>query len=103
MTVPDSIEWLSTHKDAVQLYSLDNDLLVDNYIGDPGEGWQLCEWICANAPKKPIIAHTTNSNAAIKMEMACKDSGWEYHRIVPYNGNEWIDGVWIRIVSQLLR
>lgn len=55
-----------------------------------GEGWELCEWILAGAPKAPIITHTTNSHAATKKELACPDAGCGFQRVVPCSGFEWI-------------
>ncbi len=101
-TVPESIEWLTQHKERVTLYSLDNDLIVLDFDGDEGEGWELCEWILANAPPTPIITHTTNSPAAAKMALACSDAGRRFHRVVPFNGIEWIAKVWFPAVKTLI-
>jgi len=101
-TVPEAIAWLRRHKDEVTLYSLDNDLIVPDYDGDEGEGWQLCKWILANAVKRPIICHTTNSPAGEKMKLACSDAEWPFQRVVPYNGSEWIAGAWIGVVEEML-
>ncbi len=99
-TVPEAIAWLSGHQAKVTLYSLDNDLVVLDFDGDEGEGWQLCEWIIANASKAPIICHTTNSHAGTKMEMVCSDAGWDYQRVVPYNSFEWISRTWIHVIEE---
>lgn len=101
-TVPEAIAWLARHKDEVTLYSLDNDLIVLDFEGDAGEGWQLCDWILANAPQVPIITHTTNSPAAAKMAFACSDAGWRFHRVVPFNGIEWIAESWFPTVKTLI-
>ena len=101
-TVPESIAWLTQNEEFVSLYSLDNDLLVLDFEGDEGEGWQLCEWILANAPQVPIISHTTNGHAGTKMQMACDDAGWPFRRIVPYNAFEWIGDSWIHAVKDLI-
>jgi len=98
-TVPEAITWLTDNVDKISLFSLDNDLYVPEFDGDPGEGWQLCEWIITNMDKVPLITHTTNSHAAVKMEMMCEDAGWSFQRIVPYNGFDWIWETWIGIVE----
>lgn len=98
-TVPESIEWLRSNFEEIKLYSLDNDLIVPEYEGEEGEGWELCEWIIQNCPKKPIIIHTTNSYASTKMKMACEENNWKYHWIVPFNGFEWIPTVWATRVN----
>jgi len=100
--VPAAIEWLARNKDHVTLYSLDNDLVVPDYDGDEGEGWQLCEWMLENAPKRSIILHTTNSHAAIKMEMMCQDADWTTQRVVPFNDMGWIHDEWVHVVERLL-
>ncbi len=101
-TVPQAIAWLQQYKDEVTLYSLDNDLVLLDYDGDEGEGWQLCEWMLAHARKAPVICHTTNSHAGHKMKFACSDAGWAFHRVVPYNDCEWIEETWIRTVKEIL-
>ena len=100
--VPEATEWLKANKGQIVLYCLDNDLYVPDYEGDEGEGWQLCEWILNNAPRVPIVVHSTNAHAATKMQMACDEAGWDFHRIVPYFGTQWIEEVWIGKVRGLL-
>ena len=100
-TVPGAIEWLGAHGAGVTLYCLDNDLYVPDFDGDPGEGWQLCEWLLANATRQPIIVHSTNSNAATRMEQACVAAGWELHRVAPYLGMQWIGESWIEAVRRV--
>jgi len=102
VAVPESIEWLSENKESVTLYSLDNDLILPKYTGDEGEGWQLCEWILQNGREAPIICHTTNTHAAAKMQQACMDAKWEFLRVVPYGGTEWIHGAWSRVLNERL-
>jgi len=101
-TVPQAISWLEQHKDQVILYSLDNDLIVMDFDGDEGEGWELCDWILANAPRMPIICHTTNSHAAWKMECACSEAKWRFERVAPYLAFEWIAESWIQTVKNVI-
>jgi hypothetical protein len=101
-TVPDAINWLSANVDRVILFSLDNDLYVPEFEGDEGEGWQLCEWILSNSPKRPLLIHTTNFTAATKMETSCADAGWDFMRIIPYNGFDWIHQSWIKAVREMI-
>ena len=101
-TVPQAISWPEQHKDEVTLYSLDNDLIVDGFDGDEGEGWELCDWILANALKAPVICHTTNTHAAWKMESACAEAGWDFYRVTPYLAFEWIAESWIRTVRSII-
>ena len=101
-TVPDAINWLSSNVNSGILFSLDNDLYVPEFEGDEGEGWQLCEWILSNSRKCPLIIHTTNFTAAAKMETACTDAGWNFMRIIPYNGFDWIHQSWIKAVREMI-
>ncbi len=101
-TVPEAIAWLTEHKDEVSLYSLDNDLYVPDFDGDEGEGWELCEWMLANVPRIPIIVHSTNAHASMRMKMACGEAGLEFHRVVPYLDTQWIGEAWIATVRQAL-
>ena len=98
-TVPEAIQWLQDHKAEVTRYSLDNDLTVFGYEGDEGEGWQLCEWLIANTPPKPILCHSTNYPASVKMEMMCQEAGWSFTRLIPVDGFEWIDRYWKREIN----
>lgn len=101
-TVPDAIRWLTERGGEVTLYSLDNDLYVPDFEGEPGEGWELCEWMLANLPPRPVIVHSTNAHASTRMEMACGEAGWEFHRVVPYLGMRWIGEAWISTVRGLM-
>ena len=101
-TVPEAREWLAEHAPEVTLYSLDNDLYVPDYDGEPGEGWELFEWMRENVPERPVIVHTTNSHAATKMEMGAEADGWDIHRVVPFMGMEWIGKRWIETVRELM-
>ena len=102
-TVPEAVSYLESNQQTVSLYSLDNDLYVPDYPGDPGEGWQLCEWILSNCLPKPLICHSSNPNAAVRMELACQAAGWEYVRMVPCLGHSWIEASWIHRIKSLLR
>jgi hypothetical protein len=82
--------------------SLDNDLYVPEFDGEEGEGWQLCEWLMEHGPAVPIITHTSNSHAAVKMQMMCEDAGRNFRRIVPYNSFDWICESWIVAVMEAL-
>jgi len=99
-TVPESIAWLEENREQILLYSLDNDLYVPGFEGDEGEGRDLCDWILANCPRRPVIVHSTNSHASTVMEMACQEAGWEFNRVVPYNGFEWIPDTWIHRIRK---
>ena len=99
-TVPDAIKWLLRCDHRIRLFSLDNDLYVPECGGDEGEGWQLCEWLIANTAKRPLVIHTTNINAAARMETACADGGWQYRRVPPYDGFRWIHQSWIDAVQR---
>lgn len=100
-TVPAAVEWLSERHAEVVLFSLDNDLYVPDFEGDEGEGWQLCEWMLEHVSPTPVIVHSTNTHASTRMEMACGEAGWEFHRVVPYLGMQWIGEAWIERVREL--
>ena len=63
----------------------------------------MCDWIIANAPKRPIIVHTSNGSAAVRMRMSCDQAGWEFIRIAPFSFHDWIAGPWIKTVKKLVR
>lgn len=100
-TVPEAIAWLEEHGDRVSLYSLDNDLYVPDFDGEPGEGWQLCEWLLEREIEATIITHTSNGSAATMMKMACERSEHPFFRVVPMGG--WVEGIWIeRIETEMI-
>ena len=74
----------------------------EGFDGDEGEGWELCEWILANSGVVPIITHTSNSHAAVRMELACMESAWPFRRVVPYNVLDWIEEKWVGVVMDHL-
>lgn len=99
--VPEAKLWLEEHGDKVALYSLDNDLYLPAYQGDPGEGWQLCEWLLARGVEATIITHTSNGSAATMMRMACEREEHPFFRVVPIGG--WVEGLWIeRVETELI-
>jgi len=100
-TVPEAKQWLEEHGDTVALYSLDNDLYLPDFEGDPGEGWQFCEWLLERGVEATIITHTSNGSAATMMRMACERAEHPFFRVVPVGG--WAEGVWIeRVETELI-
>lgn len=101
-TFPEARDWLAERGAEVDFFSLDNDLYLADYEGEEGEGWQLCEWILANLEPRPIIVHSTNTHASQRMKMACEEAGWDFHRVVPYLGMQWIGEAWIEKVREVM-
>jgi len=101
---PAMIAWLRDHLGETALISLDNDLIdPDGVAIDVGEGRDVADVLCREAPCCPVILHTSNSSAAHAMAQALGEAGWPLCRVVPHSSLEWIEDVWARHVRQFLR
>lgn len=97
----------------VALISLDNDLdsiVVNGQLVDAGDGIAVARFLVDRAldgsenslHTRPVIIHTTNQQAACEMEGLFKAANWQFHRIVPYDGELWIGEIWIRRVRSII-
>lgn len=92
------IGFLDTHLTDTLVIALDHDLELktgpDGRCRDPGTGRDVANFLAAKKPVCPIIIHTSNSDAAIGMQMVLKDSGWKVRRVMPMNDTQWIIDEW---------
>lgn len=98
------IAFLQANLSDTILISLDNDLeLKPDGQGrwiDPGSGQDVAAYLTQRAPACPVVLATTNTLAAAGMEGVLRESGWETHRVIPFDDVNWIPGEWFRAVRR---
>jgi CheY-like chemotaxis protein len=106
----DAAEMIAYLKDSLSeaiVLSLDHDLELkpgsDGRWIDPGTGREVADYLAASRPTCPVIIHTSNSNAAVGMEMVLAESNWRTHRVIPMEDTKWIPREWLRIVRRVIR
>lgn len=97
----------------VALISLDNDLdsiVVNGQLVDAGDGVAVARFLVDRAldgsenrlHTRPVIIRTANEQAACELQGLIKAANWQFHRIVPYDGELWIGEIWIRRVRSII-
>lgn len=109
---PDAIAWLKGRVQDCALISLDRDLgpswQRDGELFDPGVGRDVVDYLVTQPPQCPVIIHSSNSDAAVGMEMALAEHSWSVERVIPFqhlyssNSAEWIDRDWAEAIARLL-
>lgn len=98
--------FLEVHLEDVILISLDHDLelMMDRFgkASDPGSGTDVVNYLVQKPATCPVVVHTTNSTAAVGMEMTLQEAGWKTYRVVPYDDLRWISEEWFRTVRRAL-
>lgn len=78
--------------------ALDHDLELkpgtDGRSIDPGTGREVADFLGRNPPVCPVIIHTSNSDAAVGMQLVLKDAGWKTRRVLPFEDTQWIVDDW---------
>lgn len=101
------IAFLATCLADVSAVSLDHDLEMkqdsSGRLFDPGTGREVAEYLAKNVPTFPVVIHTTNSPAALAMEMLLRDSKWKTYRVVPFGDTEWIPSEWLPTLRRAVR
>jgi len=100
------IAFLKENLQRVLLLSLDHDLeMIPKSNGkcfDPGDGKQVAEFLAGIAPSCPIILHSTNSDSVQGMTRLLRTAGWKTIRVIPTDGNNWIEAIWLRAVRDAI-
>jgi hypothetical protein len=85
---------------------LDHDLEIEpgptGTCVDSGTGRDVADYLAGKEPVCPVIIHTTNSQAAVGMEMVLKEAGWKTHRVVPFDDMEWIAKTWFPAIRRAI-
>jgi CheY-like chemotaxis protein len=101
-----TIDYLQTYLPDTILICLDHDLeLLPDGNGrmlDPGTGRDVADFLAGQTPVCPVVIHTTNSAAAVGMEMALREAHWETLRVVPCGDLEWIPTEWFRAIRRAI-
>jgi hypothetical protein len=97
-TATETICFLREHLSETIAIALDHDLeMINDAKGrllDPGIGREVADYLASQPPVCSVIIHTTNSNAAIGMQMVLNDAGWRTKRVVPFDDMKWIEDDW---------
>lgn len=97
------IHWLQQHWVTTAAISLDHDLERQMPAdSDPGDGREVADFLASRPPHCPVVIHSTNVAAAIGMEHALADGGWQVDRIVPYEDLQWIQEAWLPLIRRLI-
>jgi CheY-like chemotaxis protein len=86
--------------------SLDHDLDSkpdgsDGWI-DMGCGRDVADYLAGKTPVCPVIIHTTNSMAAVGMEMTLREADWKTMCVVPCDDLNWIPTQWFRAMRRAI-
>jgi Cyclic-phosphate processing Receiver domain len=100
------VDYLATRLDDTIAICLDHDLeLIPDGQGrplDPGTGRVVADFLASQSPRCPVVIHTSNSAAAVGMEMVLQEAGWKTYRVLPMNDLEWITTDWFRSVRRAI-
>jgi hypothetical protein len=98
------IHFLDAHLNDVLVIGLDHDLeLLPDSSGewiDPGTGRDVANHLARIDPVCPVVIHSSNSQAAVAMEMVLEDGGWKTYRVLPFEDTNWIATEWIRAMRR---
>ncbi len=84
-----------------KLISLDHDLIPEDGMPDPGDGYSVVQWLTSQPYIRPVIIHTSNAERAAWMSGEFDLNGWTYHRVLPLDRN-WIFDWWLPTVREIL-
>jgi hypothetical protein len=100
------VGYQAEHLADVLLISLDHDfeLLPDGAGGfiDPGTGRQVADFLVNQTPACPVIIHSSNSSAALGMQMALAEADWTTCIVAPYGDLAWIEEAWFPAVRRAI-
>ena len=86
--------------------ALDHDLELvpgpDGRCFDPGTGRDVANYLAGKKPVCPVVIHSTNSSAAVGMEMVLQQGGWKTYRVIPGDDLDWIATAWFRTLRRAI-
>ena len=86
--------------------SLDHDLPLyrdaHGQLHDFGTGRDVADYLSNQEATCPVVIHSTNSPAAVGMEMALIEGGWTTYRIMPYGDLEWVAELWFPTIKHAI-
>lgn len=100
------IAFLDESLDNTILIGLDHDLEMipgpDGKLVDPGTGRQVADYLSHRAAVCPVVIHSSNSDAAVGMEMVLQEAHWKTYRVFPVDDREWIAAQWFPTVRRAI-
>lgn len=84
------------------LVSLDHDLEPEDGAPDPGDGYQVAQWLAVHPVAVPAIVHSSNGERSTWMLGAFELEQRRCVRVAPL-GDDWIENDWRRAVRRILR
>jgi len=100
------IDYLRANLNDTLVISLDHDLELKptptGEMTDPGTGRDVADYLARTAPVCPVVIHTTNSSAAVGMEMVLQDAHWETRCVLPCDDLEWIPTQWFQSIRRAI-
>ena len=103
---PEMIQFLDHRLADTILIGLDHDLELipapDGELTDPGTGRQIADYLAGRPAACPVVIHSTNSAAALGMEMVLQEAHWTTYRVLPFDDLEWIAAEWLPTVRRAI-
>jgi hypothetical protein len=100
------IAWLARHIEEVDLVSLAHDLgpsrFRDGMLFDPGTGRDVTDFLVEMDRSFPVIVHTSNSVAGLRMLTMLEDAEWPCFRIEAKENPDWVKAEWAPLVAEVL-
>ncbi len=100
------IHFLEQHLSEIIVISLDHDLELkphkNGQIIDGGTGREVADYLAGKTPVCPVVIHSTNSNAALGMEINLQEAHWKTKRVIPWGDLEWIPTRWFQAIRQAI-
>ena len=68
---------------------------------DPGDGRMVAEFLAAQPLVRPVILHSSNGEAAMRMRGTLELARWRVWRVPPI-GEDWIETDWRHAIAEIL-
>jgi hypothetical protein len=85
------------------LISLDHDLFEGRDGLPDDDGMTVATFLATREPRCPIVIHSSNTPAALRMKRMLDRKGWTVSRVIPFDDTAWIVDDWIPTVRRRLR
>lgn len=100
------IEFLDQSLNNTLLIGLDHDLeLRPGPHGksiDLGTGRQVADYLARKPAVCPVVIHSSNSDAAVGMEIVLQEAHWTTSRVYPCDDLEWITTQWFPAIRRAI-
>lgn len=96
------LERLADQRDLPSILSLDHDLNQSVAADDSASGMDVVDFLVDQEPFAHVIIHSSNDEAALRMNIRLAEQHWAVARVFPSQGTTWIDGSWIHEIEKTL-